>query len=386
MSFDRYYSFNKPLLRIIALWPFEQSKYVQLQFILLWGILTAVIIFQLTTFLTSKCTLNFIIKILSSILFFNFVWTVYILFHSHIEAVKNLLIEIFDVCNQLIDKNEVAIIKKYRRNAKRFTVVLSTFALGFMCAIIIGQFSSDIFDFLLPKNESRQHQMYITTEYFLDQEKFYYLIQIHLSIAVVIGIMMILSIGTTLISYTQYVCALFKIASYRLEYSIRNDDIKNENFLIIKLVRAIDIHRQAMRLCDLLMYTFETFFFISIMLAVTCLSLNLFRISQIASSNADMKEFILPVTYTFVCIKCMFLANFIGQDITDHYNAIYLTAYNFQWYKTPTNIQKLILFLLQRGVKNFALNVGGMFDASLECFATLIKASVSYFTVIYSTR
>jgi len=56
--------------------------------------------------------------------------------------------------------------------------------------------------------------MYITTEYFLDQEKFYYLIQIHLSVAVAIGIMTILSTGTILISYTQYVCALFKIARY----------------------------------------------------------------------------------------------------------------------------------------------------------------------------
>jgi len=94
-----------------------------------------------------------------------------------------------------------------------------------MCAIIIGQFSSDILDLLLPKNESRQHQMYITTEYFLDQEKFYYLIQIHLSIAVVIGIMIILSTGTTLISYTQYVCALFKIARYENAYTFRNINI-----------------------------------------------------------------------------------------------------------------------------------------------------------------
>jgi 5,10-methylenetetrahydrofolate reductase len=56
--------------------------------------------------------------------------------------------------------------------------------------------------------------MFIITEYFFNQEKFYYLIQIHLSVAVVIGIMMILSTGTTSISYTQYVCALFKIARY----------------------------------------------------------------------------------------------------------------------------------------------------------------------------
>ncbi|TGZ52818.1 Uncharacterized protein DBV15_12003 [Temnothorax longispinosus] len=34
--------------------------------------------------------------------------------------------------------------------------------------------------------------------------------------------------------------------------------------------------------------------------------------------------------------------------------------------------QKLILFILRRSSKTFALNVGQIFVASLECFATVI--------------
>ncbi|XP_011706027.1 PREDICTED: uncharacterized protein LOC105461224 [Wasmannia auropunctata] len=82
----------------------------------------------------------------------------------------------------------------------------------------------------------------------------------------------------------------------------------------------------------------------------------------------------------------MFLANYIGQNIIDYNNHVYITAYNIKWYRTPLNIQKIILFLLQRETKKFTLSVGGIFDASMECFATLIKASISYFTVIYSTK
>ncbi|XP_011705120.1 PREDICTED: uncharacterized protein LOC105460373 [Wasmannia auropunctata] len=82
----------------------------------------------------------------------------------------------------------------------------------------------------------------------------------------------------------------------------------------------------------------------------------------------------------------MFTANYIGQRVIDHNNDVFIAAYNVQWYKTPLHIQKMILFLLQRGEKEFALNIGGVFDASIEGFATLVKASVSYFTVIYSTR
>ncbi|XP_018300408.1 uncharacterized protein [Mycetomoellerius zeteki] len=82
----------------------------------------------------------------------------------------------------------------------------------------------------------------------------------------------------------------------------------------------------------------------------------------------------------------MFLANHIGQNIIDLNNYVFYTAYNVQWYRAPLHIQRMILFLLQRKAKAFTLNVGGLFDASLESFATLIKISVSYFTVMYSTQ
>ncbi|XP_018361489.1 PREDICTED: uncharacterized protein LOC108760186 [Trachymyrmex cornetzi] len=81
----------------------------------------------------------------------------------------------------------------------------------------------------------------------------------------------------------------------------------------------------------------------------------------------------------------MFLANYLGQKIIDHNNHVFDTAYNVQWYKTPLHIQRMILFLLQRRAKEFSLNIGSIFDASIEGFATLIKASVSYFTVMHST-
>ncbi|XP_018300362.1 uncharacterized protein [Mycetomoellerius zeteki] len=82
----------------------------------------------------------------------------------------------------------------------------------------------------------------------------------------------------------------------------------------------------------------------------------------------------------------MFLANYMGQIIMDHNNHVFLTAYNVQWYRTPLHVQKIILFLLQRDTKKFTLNIGGIIEGSVEHFASLVKASVSYFTVIYSTR
>ncbi|XP_011695999.1 PREDICTED: odorant receptor 49b-like, partial [Wasmannia auropunctata] len=76
----------------------------------------------------------------------------------------------------------------------------------------------------------------------------------------------------------------------------------------------------------------------------------------------------------------------IGQNVTDHCDLLFATAYEAKWYKTPVHIQKFILFLLIKGNKPFGLKVGGLFIASLQCFSMLINAALSYFIAIYSMR
>jgi len=46
--------------------------------------------------------------------------------------------------------------------------------------------------------------------------------------------------------------------------------------------------------------------------------------------------------------------------------------YNVQWYRVPLRIQRMILFLLQRETKVFTLNLGGIFNASMESFGMVI--------------
>jgi hypothetical protein len=45
---------------------------------------------------------------------------------------------------------------------------------------------------------------------------------------------------------------------------------------------------------------------------------------------------------------------------------------NVQWYAASVRIQKMILFLLQRGSKAFHLNFGGLFIGSMET-AAMVK-------------
>ncbi|XP_011863602.1 PREDICTED: uncharacterized protein LOC105559707 [Vollenhovia emeryi] len=149
------------------------------------------------------------------------------------------------------------------------------------------------------------------------------------------------------------------------------------------IICAVDIHRQAIKLNKHLMSIFNIMLIFFLMCNVVCLSLNLI---QIALSEGDIKNLLPPISLASICIMYMFVGNLLGQAIIDHNNHVFITAYNVQWYRTPLHIQRMILFILQTGRKEFYLTIGGVFDASIEGFATLFKASISYFTVIYSVQ
>lgn len=50
-----------------------------------------------------------------------------------------------------------------------------------------------------------------------------------------------------------------------------------------------------------------------------------------------------------------------------------ILRYGSQWYVAPPHAQKLLLLMMQRGIKGAFISVGGIFIASLEGFATVIN-------------
>ncbi|XP_012056509.1 PREDICTED: uncharacterized protein LOC105619600 [Atta cephalotes] len=148
----------------------------------------------------------------------------------------------------------------------------------FICTIDQHLLNSFI---VLPKNISH---LPIMVEYFIDQEKYFYLILLHFYAITCVGGNVILAIGTLLLTYFQHICGIFKIAGYRIEHAIninirQNITPKNEILMNEGIICAIDIHRQAMKLSKHLMSIFEVMMFCLIIVGVSCLTLNLFQVS-----------------------------------------------------------------------------------------------------------
>jgi len=65
---------------------------------------------------------------------------------------------------------------------------------------------------MLPLNESRPRQLLLITEYFVNQDKYIYVIMLHEFLVGYIGLTTIMGTIATIIIYVTHVCALLKIA------------------------------------------------------------------------------------------------------------------------------------------------------------------------------
>ncbi|XP_014487726.1 PREDICTED: uncharacterized protein LOC106751364 [Dinoponera quadriceps] len=109
-------------------------------------------------------------------------------------------------------------------------------------------------------------------------------------------------------------------------------------------------------------------------------------ISLTLQSEYDLEELTMQISFLSSQYLYIFVGSYIAQEITNHNNHVFVTVYDIQWYVAPLHVQKIILFMLQKGTKAYYVKLGGIFVGSMEGFTSLLSATISYFTVIYSTR
>ncbi|XP_032669854.1 odorant receptor 13a-like [Odontomachus brunneus] len=80
----------------------------------------------------------------------------------------------------------------------------------------------------------------------------------------------------------------------------------------------------------------------------------------------------------------VFLFCFVGEYISLKTKSLADAAYNSLWYHMTPNQSKNVLFVIMRSQKQVTFTAGGMTNLSLEVFASIMKASASYVSVLYA--
>jgi len=90
--------------------------------------------------------------------------------------------------------------------------LLLVFGICNLVLLMLVPIWSRVLGFILTEFQSRHLTEILNNEYFINEEKYFYLILIHFYVSICIGGITLVSTGSMLISYFKHVCGMFKIA------------------------------------------------------------------------------------------------------------------------------------------------------------------------------
>ncbi|XP_076235698.1 uncharacterized protein LOC143180057 [Calliopsis andreniformis] len=113
---------------------------------------------------------------------------------------------------------------------------------------------------------------------------------------------------------------------------------------------------------------------------ITC-CLGFLMVVSLGNENG-LPVFIKSVMFYTVCSFEAFIFCFAGEYLNIKSELIGETAYKTLWYDLHPNESKLLILLIVRSQKGFPFTFGKFSNLSLESFTAIMKASVSYMSVL----
>lgn len=86
----------------------------------------------------------------------------------------------------------------------------------------------------LAMNASKPYNFIDIAEYFINEEKYFYLILLHTYTVICVGMLIMLGIGTLFITLLEHICGMFRIARYEYGHNIIIELLYKINYLFIQ--------------------------------------------------------------------------------------------------------------------------------------------------------
>ncbi|XP_076748960.1 odorant receptor coreceptor-like [Xylocopa sonorina] len=190
---------------------------------------------------------------------------------------------------------------------------------------------------------------------------------------------------TIMVYMVQHACGLLSLAGYRFKYSVDDDswtdDYKAQNERTYKKVcYAVKAHKRALAFISEIENAYALNLFVQVGAVVLSFTITLLKVASITLS-LDTYAY-----YGFVVVQLVhvFFLTVQGQFVIDLHDSLYLMEYEAYWYKGDIRTQALFVLILRRNLTPPLLTAGGLIQLNLDSFANIVKACVSYFTVLKS--
>ncbi|XP_014212227.1 uncharacterized protein LOC106642064 [Copidosoma floridanum] len=247
-----------------------------------------------------------------------------------------------------------------------------------------------LLDYIFPLNESRPMRNLLEVQYYVDVDKYYVHIYFHGVQAAVLVILIILAIDSYFVMIIQHACGMFIVLGHRLgEVSHANSKTLNlysnrERDIIMstKIIKCVKYHCKCMRFFDMIESSFSVSFVMFIFLNMAIISVTAVQTTR----TTDPLEVLSFGLNTVSVMFRLFFLSWSGQRLFDHSARIDKFLSNVTWYEFPQKPKKLIYIMLIRSLRPSYITIGKIAPLNFETYGSLIKTSMSFFTMIMSTQ
>ncbi|XP_034938375.1 uncharacterized protein [Chelonus insularis] len=393
------YRVNIILLRVLGQWPF-QPKIERFLVTLLWStIISSLLVPQI-----HRC----VIEPTEEILMSNIppLITVSLSMAKMINSIFNgnkirqLLMLMNDEWAKMKPGPSFDIMQKYANDGYKYTVFYCFLMYNSMVVFLLLPMRPKLMVWLGLSDVEAEFLLPFPTDYWINDDKYFIFIVMHVYFGTTFVITAIAGPDVLYMVFVQHVCGMFAEVSYRLEnvptkplsdvdlYVDKRDD---EAFLIISDCirqhnRAIDPYLNYLSFISFSVRLEKTYSWL--FLYVVCVNTLVLTFSgvQMMTHLDDVDELFRYIPFAGSQLMHIFVESIVAQQLMEHSSHVDYAITMMRWYAISLRSQKLLNLMTIRSRVLNKITAGKIFVLSLEFFGTVVKTSMTYFTLLRSMQ
>ncbi|XP_011691635.1 PREDICTED: odorant receptor 63a-like [Wasmannia auropunctata] len=390
MSFydNRYYHLNKVTQRIIGQWPFQSRLEGNVMFSIMVLSVSILIALQFWGLVAGIKDLNIIMENIPPLLINNFVIIKLTNSWCNKYKMKDLLRRIEKTWKIMHLGPENKILRFYAEESRNFTVryMICLYSIWLICCVM--PIVVNRIHLILPSNKTYSARFLYRVEHILDMDKYYNLLILNGFISIFCVVSVVIAVDCLFVLCTLHVCALFKCIKYNVEriqgsdFVILNPNIADDE-AYRDVINCVKLYKHALKFSDLLSSAYATCFLFTLGNVVVNLS---FEAAKLIIMESHLDEMIRVLAVNLGQLLHIYNLSMTSQRLIDHSSELQEVIYSCDWYRISLRSRHLLKFTLLRTTKPCQIEAGKMFIMSMENLSSILKVSVSYFTMITSIQ
>ncbi|XP_071553461.1 uncharacterized protein [Temnothorax nylanderi] len=275
--------------------------------------------------------------------------------------------------------DEAKIMHEHAETARLFTLCCLSAAYIFVGIYIIWMFSSEVLDIISPMNESRPQRRPINIQFFIDDERYSYLVRIQISVMFLVTTTIYIGCTSLFQTHAQHVCGMCELLGYRAErlfYVVKHeaacDLIQKSQISYGNIAIFVRQHYNIIRFVFLFTIYFHLIrymFLLDLIGHIIMMSLTL--IQMLTFSNFERAFRSISVSIVGLCY--MFMSCYMGQRIRDSSSSVCEKIFNCAWNNAIVPKQKALLIIMMRRYRPLILTGCKFYVMSLQNFGMVRK-------------